>query len=84
MLPPLVRSGEGTLRDRAFVATGPKLFNVLPIEIRQFDGSLFTFKKKLDAFLENIVDRPPLPGYVDAAAGNSIVQQIAHARAQNL
>ena len=40
LLPPLNRSGEGTLRDRSFIMLGPKLFNDLPSDVRQFDGSL--------------------------------------------
>ena len=84
MLPPLIRSGEGSLRDRSFITVGPRLFNSMPYDIRQFEGSLMTFKRKVDTFLLDVEDRPPLPGYVDAAAGNTIVQQTAHARAQNL
>ena len=83
-LPPLVRSGEGSLRDRSFSVTGPKLFNELPATLREFSGSLDAFKRRLEKFLEGIDDRPPLPGYVSAAGGNSIVQQLAHSRAQTL
>ena len=83
-LPLLVRSGEGTLRDQSFTVVGPRLFNVLPIELRKFDGSLDVFKSRLDKFLWSVDDKPPLPGYYDAAAGNSLMQQIAHARAQTL
>ena len=43
-----------------------------------------TFKRKVDKFLADVEDKPPLPGYVNAAAGNNIVQQTAHARALNL
>ena len=50
---------------------GPKLFNDLPSDVRQFDGSLTTFKRKLDKFLDNVYDKPPLPGYIDAANGNT-------------
>ena len=63
---------------------GPKLFNVLPIVIGEFDSNLETFKRKLDIFLESVDDKPLLPGYVDSADGNSIAQQIAHSRAQAL
>ena len=84
MLPPLIRTGEGSLRDKSFITVGPSLFNSLPYDIRQFDGTLLTFKRKFDIFLVDVEDNPPLPGYVDAAAGNTILQQTAHARAQNL
>ena len=46
--------------------------------------TLETFKGKLDRFLEDVQDRPPVPGYRDAAEGNSLPLQIAHMRAQNL
>lgn len=84
VLPPLIRSGEGSIRDRSFITFGPRLFNCLPCDIRQFEGSLMTFKRKVDKFLADVEDKPPLPGYVNAAAGNNIVQQTAHARALNL
>ena len=84
LLPPLIRPAEGSLRDKSFITVGPSLYNSLPYDVRQFDGSLMAFKNKLDKFLNCVEDHPPLPGYVDAAAGNTIVQQIAHARAQNL
>ena len=58
------------------------IFNSLPKELRECEGSLETFKRKLDKFLEVIPDKPPLPGYRDAAEGNSLPQQIAHMRAQ--
>ena len=83
-LPPLVRSGEGTLRDQSFVVMGPKLFNELPVEMREFNGSLEGFKHRLDAFLNQVDDKPPLPGYVNAAGGNSIIHQMAYTRAQSL
>ena len=72
------------MRDASFAVTGSKLFNAMPTDIREFGGSLDTFKRKLDSFLRGIEDKPPLPGYRDAAVGNSLIQQIAHVRAQNL
>ena len=72
------------MKDQSFTVVGPRLFNVLPIELRKFDGSLDVFKSRLDKFLWRVDDKPPLPGYYDAAAGNSLMQQIAHARAQTL
>ena len=84
LLPPYVRSGDGSLREHSFVVTGPKLFNVMSKELREFSGSLETFKGMLDSFLEGIEDKPPLPGYHNAAGGNSLIQQITHARVQIL
>ena len=82
LLPPLVRTREGTIRDQSFSVMGPRLFNAIPVALREFDGSLSTFKSKLDGFLGGVEDKPPLPGYYDAAGGNSITQQLAHVRAQ--
>ena len=84
VLPALVRSREGTLREKSFMVRGPNLFNSLPSNIREYQGSLEGFKRKIDNFLESIPDRPPTPGYHDAAGGNSIPRQIAHLRAQQL
>ena len=83
-LPPIVRSGDGTIRDQSFIVLGPKLFNCLPIELRIFHGKLEVFKRLLDSFLASIDDTPPQPGYVVAAGGNSILQQLAYSRAQTL
>ena len=66
-----MRSGEGSLRDRSFSVTGPKLFNELPATLMELNSSLDAFKRRLDKFLEGIDNRPPLPGYVGAAGGNS-------------
>ena len=78
------RSRVTTVRDQSFSVMGPRLFNVLPMSLRQFDGSLEAFKSRLDVFLGEVPDRPPLPQYYQAAAGNSLIQQLAHMRAQNL
>ena len=83
VLPPMVRSGEGSLREQSFGVMGPKIFNVLPAELRVFQGKLDSFKHRLDVFLANIEDTPPQPGYTIAAGGNSISQQLAYLRAQN-
>ena len=81
-LPPLIRTVEGSLRDKSFTMMGPKLFNELPVSIREFNGSLRSFKRKLNDLLLSVEDKPIMPGYVLAASGNSIVQQLAHSRAQ--
>ena len=78
------RSRVTTIRDQSFSVMGPRLFNVLPMSLRQFNGSLEAFKLRLDVFLDEVPDKPPLPQYHQAAAGNSLIQQLAHMRAQNL
>ena len=37
-----------TQKEHSFSVFGPKLFNMMPKNIRDFDGSLDSFKKKLD------------------------------------
>ena len=49
------------LYERSFIVRGPKLFNKIPREIREFQGNLATFKDKLDNFLSTIADEPNLP-----------------------
>ena len=83
-LPPLSRNSSGNTREKSFVTRGPIIFNSLPKILRKHEGSLETYKVKLDRFLEDIPDKPPVPGYRDAAEGNSLPQQIAHLRAQQL
>ena len=83
-LPPLNRNRMGSTRDKSFVTRGPIIYNSLPKDLREYEGSLDTFKRKLDRFLEGITDKPPVPGYRDAAEGNSLPQKIAHMRAQQL
>ena len=83
-LPSLTRNRMGSTRDKSFITRGPIIFNSLPKELRQYKGNLETFKGKLDGFLRDVQDRPPVPGYRDAAEGNSLPLQIAHMRAQNL
>ena len=78
------RSRVTTIRDQSFSVMGPRLFNVLPMSLRQFNGSLEAFKLRLDVFLDEVPDKPPLPQYHQAAAGNSLIQQLAHMRARNL
>ena len=83
LLPPVVRTGDGTLRDRSFQVMGPKLFNCIPIQLREFNGDLEGFKRRLTSFLATVEDKPPQPGYAVAAGGNSLLQQLAYRRAQN-
>ena len=54
ILPSLNRTAPNyvqTLRENSFSVYGPRLFNELPRQIRNFDGSLDTFKRKLDEYL---------------------------------
>lgn len=73
-----------TMHERSFSVMGPRLFNCLPMDLRAYEGTVDGFKAKLGLFLKTVPDKPPLPHYHQPAAGNSLLQQLAHLRAQNL
>ena len=63
---------------------GPKLFNCLPVNIRNFDGSADTFKSRLDRFLSSVPDQPCMPAYQQPASSNSIIDQLSALRAAGI
>ena len=69
-----------TLQENSFCIQGPKLFNVLDKSLRNFDGSLDTFKRKLDKYLEAIPDIPLDPNEPQVVTSNSLLHQVARAR----
>ena len=80
-IPPLQVRSLGrykTLKDQSFAVRGPKLFNCVPMELRDLSMSLDCFKANLDRFLSTIPDKPCLANYdgqnVDT---NSIIHQVA-------
>ena len=73
-----------TIKEESFLVYGPKLFNALPRDLRDFTGNLDTFKSKLDTFLKNIPDKPALPHYRQSAASNSLIDQLAQRRVEFL
>ena len=50
------------LIDQSLGVHGGGLFNLLPVDIRNFEGSTDAFKMKLDEFLKNIPDKPQCEG----------------------
>ena len=71
------------IRYSSFGVIGPKLFNIMPKEIRNlFDCSLDKFKHKLDSFLQTVPDEPLVPGYTAfrRAESNSLIYMAKHAR----
>ena len=54
-------------RIESFNVVGPKLFNIIPKELRKMKCPLSDFKIGLDAFLMNVPDEPPCPGLVSGA-----------------
>ena len=83
-LPPLKsRSPRSiqTLKESSFCVRGPKLFNELPPNLRNFDGKIDTFKTKLDRFLSTVKDEPYDPDEPLVAASNSLKDQIMSMKA---
>ena len=50
------------LIDQSLGVHGGSLFNLLPWEIRNFEGTTDQFKNRLDDFLKNIPDKPQCDG----------------------
>ena len=49
------------MRDQSLIVHGGNIFNLLPVEIRNWSGSKDIFKQKLDSFLKDIPDCPKTP-----------------------
>ena len=73
-----------TIKEKSFIVHGPNLFNSLPKEIREFTGTLESFKVKLDLFLKSVPDKPSLPHYDQSARSNSLLDQISQQRAKRI
>ena len=68
-----------TLLTTSFVINRAKLFNCLPCSLRNLSGcTVNSFKTKLDSFLQDIPDEPPVPGYTHLcrAPSNTIPDQL--------
>ena len=64
-------------RECSIGVKGPKIYNLLPVEIRNIDAeNVDSFKKNLDAFLGQVPDQPTVPGLGRAAETNSLLHQI--------
>ena len=65
--------------DSSFPIKGARLFNALPLALRNYEGSFESFKAKLDTLLRSVPDKPLLPNYPrQSVENNSIISQIAH------
>ena len=65
-------SNSHKFRYGSVTIDGPRLFNSLPMHIRDLRGvSLAKFKRALDAYLVTIADEPLLPGYTACRRTNS-------------
>ena len=52
-----------TLKEKSLQNEGPRIYNALPKEIREINGTFDKFKTVLDMFLNLIPDCPVLKGY---------------------
>lgn len=77
--PPYVKN----LRENALNVRGPRLFNILPAEIRNITKCCVdAFKRKLDVYLRKIPDEPQVVGYTSmrCAPSNSIIDMASALR----
>ena len=76
-----------TLRENSFAVTGPKLFNMMPKELRELRSkhgvTVDDFKTALDHYLTTVPDEPQLRNYTAArrADTNSLIDMCRHAAA---
>ena len=53
-----------SIRFNSFAVKGPRIFNSLPMDIRNFTGgTVDQFKRRLDRHLRSVPDEPLIPGY---------------------
>ena len=64
-----------SIRERCFALRGPRLFNSLPQDLREYSGTVESFKNKLDKFLQKVLDQPVLPHYYQTESDNSLISQ---------
>ena len=87
IIPPVKTSASArlkTITDSSFVVKGAHLFNVLPIKLRNHNGSSDSFKAALDNFLIKVRDQPCIPGYHQPATSNSLINQVAQMKLEGL
>ena len=56
------------------MVSGPEMFNSLPEDFRTLEGSMDSFKTKLDSFLELVKDTPRIEG--SSLVDNSLDKRI--------
>ena len=74
-----------SIRRASLGIKGPRLFNCLPMHLRNLSGvSVDMFQFKLDKYLMSIPDEPLIPGYTmyRTVDSNSILYWIVHTRLQ--
>ena len=71
------RAGIRNARAATFGVKGAKLFNLMPLNLRNSNhGDVLMFKNHLDIYLESIPDQPTTQGLFRSAGSNSLLDQI--------
>ena len=68
------------IRYACLSVKGPRLFNILPVELRNLKNiSVKAFKRTLDRYLATVPDEPLIPGYtaMRRADSNSLLDMIS-------
>ena len=82
---PTNRNPAQSFQENALTVFRPRLYNLLPKYLRDIKSDKTEkFKFELDKFLELIPDEPKMANYVTASGSNSILDQLAHLRAQGI
>ena len=80
--PPISNNAPSEIKKIRYASLSvkvPRLFNILPAEIRNLNScSVEVFKRALDRFLTNVPDEPLIPGYtaMRRADSNSLLDMI--------
>ena len=61
------KSSVQNLRRQSFQVAGPRLWNCLPKNVRNFKGNQDEFKERLDQFLTKVPDEPKAEGLIPGA-----------------
>ena len=84
---PLVKKSTKQIekaRDSSILVHGAKLFNSLPMSLRNLsDCSLLEFKRKLDDYITKIPDQPTVSGVTNFGS-NSLIQAIPYYQKEGL
>ena len=76
-VPPSAPAKVKQARERSLGVHGARLFNILPVNLRnENSGDFALFKNHLDIFLSMVPDQPTTPGLCRAAATNSLLDQV--------
>ena len=84
IVPPILSSASYRIRSirySSFAIKGPRIFNSLPMDLRNFSGGTVNeFKCRLDRHLRRVPDEPLIPGYTAyrTVDSNSLIDWHSH------